>query len=241
MTWSIVARCETSGHLGIAVSTCAFAVGARVPTIATGLGAIASQAFVNPYYGPRGLKLLAAGAGAVDVVRLLTEADAGRGQRQVHVMDIAGTLAAYTGADCVPWCGHEVRDTFSVAGNMLAGPEVVAETARVFGERKDLDLSLRFLAALKAGEAAGGDKRGKQSAAMLIHDSEDYPLIDIRVDDHADPLSELARLEQVGRERYLHYRKFMPSRARPAGVIDRAEIERLIAASIVEAKATEAR
>jgi uncharacterized Ntn-hydrolase superfamily protein len=231
MTWSIVAQDEKTGHIGIAVSTCAFAVGARVPFIATGI-AVATQAFVNPYYGYRGLELLRAGAPAEDVVRILTGADEGRGQRQVHVMDRSGRFAAYTGEDCVPWCGHLVCDRFSVAGNMLAGEQVIAETARVFAASPDMPLARRFLAALKAGEAAGGDKRGKQSAAILIHDEEEYPLLDIRVDDHADPLAELARLEEVSRGRFLHYRKFMPSRANPAGITDRAEIERRIAESI---------
>lgn len=237
MTWSIVARDEATGQIGIGVSTCAFAVGARVPFIATGVGAIASQAFVNPFYGARGLELLRAGASAEDVIRILTAADAGRGQRQVHVMDRDGRIAAYTGADCVPWCGHLIRDSFSVAGNMLAGPEVIAETARVFAEARHLPFARRFLAALKAGEEAGGDKRGKQSAALLIHDGEEYPLIDIRVDDHRDPIGELTRLEGVAHERYLHYRKFMPSRALPAGITDRAEIERLITESMAASAA----
>jgi uncharacterized Ntn-hydrolase superfamily protein len=115
---------------------------------------------------------------------------------------------------------------------MLAGPAVVDDTARVFGENKDLPFAQRLLTALKAGEKAGGDKRGKQSAALLIHDEEEYPLIDIRVDDHTDPLAELVRLEEVSRGRYMHYRKFMPSRANPFGITDRAEIERRIAESI---------
>ncbi len=232
MTWSIVAHDPETGQIGVAVTTCAFAVGARVPFVATGVGAIATQAFVNPFYGHRGLELLRAGASAEDVIRIVTAADAGRGQRQVHVMDNARRFAAYTGADCVPWCGHLIRGTFSVAGNMLAGPEVIAETARVFSASGHLPLAQRFIAALNAGEAAGGDKRGRQSAAILTHDDEEYPFIDIRVDDHANPLEELARLEAVSRDRYVHYRKFMPSRARPAGVIDRDEIERGIAESI---------
>lgn len=237
MTWSIVARDEASGHIGVAVATCAFAVGARVPSIANGVGAVASQAFTNPYYGPRGLELLRAGASAEDVIRILTANDEGRGQRQAHVMDSQHRIAVHTGAECVPWCGHLIRQNFSVAGNMLAGPEVIEETARVFVEMEGQPLARRFLAALKAGEAAGGDKRGKQSAAILIHDDEEYSLLDIRVDDHVDPLTELTRLEQVSRQRFAHYRKFLPSRARPAGVIDRAEIERLIAQSVAEAKA----
>ena len=232
MTWSIVARDEASGQIGVAVATCAFAVGARVPFVATGVGAVATQAFVNPFYGYRGLELLRAGAPAADVVRILTAADEGRGQRQVHVMDARGRIAAYTGADNVSWCGHLVRETFSVAGNMLAGPAVVEETARVFADGRKLPLARRFLAALRAGEAAGGDKRGKQSAALVVHDEEEYALLDIRVDDHPDPLAELARLEGVSRGRYLQYRKMMPSRADPAGVTDRAEIERRIAESI---------
>ncbi len=239
MTWSIVARDPATGQIGIAVATCAFAVGARVPSIATGVGAVASQAFTSPYYGPRGLELLRAGKSAEEVVRILTTEDEGRGQRQLHVMDGAHRLAAYTGAECVPWCGHLLRETFSVAGNMLAGPEVIEETARVFSERGDLPFARRLLAAMQAGEATGGDKRGKQSAALLIHDDETYSLLDIRVDDHPDPLTELCRLERVAGERYLHYRKFMPSRANPFGVTDRAEIERGIARSIADAKAAE--
>ncbi|WP_284179586.1 DUF1028 domain-containing protein [Rhabdaerophilum sp. SD176] len=232
MTWSIIAKDATTGQIGIAVSTCAFAVGARVPFIETGTGAIASQAFVNPFYGLRGMALLRAGATAQQALDILTAQDEGRGQRQAHIRDHAGRIAAYTGADCVPWCGHLVRETFSVAGNMLAGPEVIAETARVFEGRTDLPFAKRLIAALKAGEAAGGDKRGKQSAALLIHDDEEYALFDLRVDDHADPLAELERLERVAHERYLHYRKVMPRRGDPSGVTNRDDIERLIAQSI---------
>src|SRR5689334_16736742 len=118
MTWSIIARDEKTGRVGIAVATCAFAVGARVPYIRTGIGAIASQARTNPFFGPRGLALLAAGASAQDTVRMLMVADDGRDHRQVHCMDRQGTFAAATGSACVGWCGHIVRDQFSVAGNM---------------------------------------------------------------------------------------------------------------------------
>lgn len=232
MTWSIVARDVTTGQIGVAVSTCAFAVGARVPFVETGTGAIATQAFVNPFYGIRGLALLRAGADAAATVEMLTRADDGRGQRQLHMMDRAGRIAAYTGADCVPWCGHLVRDTFSVAGNMLVGPEVIEETARAYEAAAALPFARRLIVALQAGEAAGGDKRGKQSAALLIHDDEEYALFDLRVDDHVAPLQELERLERVAHERYLHYRKVMPSRDNPAGVTSRDEIERLIAESI---------
>ena len=232
MTWSIVARDPLTGQIGIGVATCAFAVGARVPFIATGIGAVASQAFINPFYGYRGLKLLKAGASAADVISIVTAGDEGRGDRQVHVMDSANRLATYTGANCVPWAGHLIRGHFSVAGNMLAGPQVIEETARVFAAENQMPFAQRFITALKAGEAAGGDKRGRQSAAILTHDEEEYPLIDIRVDDNPDPLAELARLEAVSRERYVHFRTCMPSRANPSGVIGREEIERKIAQSM---------
>lgn len=232
MTWSIIAHDKATGAFGIAVTTCAFAVGARVPFVATGVGAIATQAFVNPYYGYRGLELLRAGAAPDDVLRIVTAADEGRAQRQAHVMDMRFRFAAYTGEACVPWCGHLVREGFSVAGNMLAGPQVIEETAAAFEKAKRKPLAERFIAALRAGQAAGGDKRGKQSAGMLIHDAEEYPLYDLRVDDHGEPIEELARLLGVANERYIHYRKFMPSRESPAGVADRAEIERRIAESM---------
>lgn len=235
MTWSIVAKDPATGQIGIAVSTCAFAVGARVPFIATGVGAVASQAFVNPFYGLRGLELLRAGASASEVIGIVTASDEGRGDRQVHVMDTKGRFAAHTGDTCVPWAGHLIRDHFSVAGNMLAGPQVIEETASVFAAESALPFARRFIAALRAGEAAGGDKRGKQSAAILIHDGEEYPLIDLRVDDHADPLAELARLEAVSRERYIHYRTCMPSRSNPSGILGREEIERRIAESMAAA------
>ncbi len=234
MTWSIIARDPASGRIGIAVATRFFAVGALVPHIRTGTGAIASQAFINPHYGPRGLALLEAGAGADEVVGRLTSADEGRDNRQLHAMDRQGGFAAYTGAACIDWCGHQIRETFSVAGNMLAGPAVLAETIRAYEAQAALPFARRLLAAMGAGEAAGGDKRGRQSAALLIHDGEDYPLYDLRVDDHADPLAELARLEQVARQRFVHFRRQMPSRAAPSGLTDRGRLEALTAQSIAE-------
>jgi uncharacterized Ntn-hydrolase superfamily protein len=169
MTWSIVARDETSGAMGVAVSTKFFAVGARVPAIEVGAGAMASQALTNPLHRRRGLALLREGVPAQDVIRLLGEPDAGREHRQLHIMDRDGRFAAHTGAECVPWCGHLIRATFSVAGNMLAGPEVIADTARAYEAQAALPFPRRLIAALRAGEAAGGDKRGKQAAALLIY------------------------------------------------------------------------
>ncbi len=237
MTWSIIAHDVKTGMVGLAVSTCAFAVGARVPSIETGVGVVASQSFVNPFYGPQALALLKQGASAQEAVDAITRADEGRSQRQVHIMDNQFRFAAFTGDGCVDWCGHLIRETYSVAGNMLAGPQVIETTADFYAAHPELPFAQRLLSALKAGEDAGGDKRGKQSAALLIHDQEDYAYLDIRVDDHADPLAELMRVEEKSRGRYMHYRKFMPSKSSPFGIIDRQELESLIAASMAaEAK-----
>jgi len=122
----------------------------------------------------------------------------------------------------------------SVAGNMLAGPRVIEDTAAAFAANANLPLPRRLIAALKAGEAAGGDKRGKQSAALIVYSSEEYPELDLRVDDHADPLAELERLEAVSRERFTHFRAFLPTRANPSGVFDRATIEAGIAAGLAK-------
>jgi uncharacterized Ntn-hydrolase superfamily protein len=233
VTWSIIARDDITGEVGIAVATKFFAVGARVPYIEVGAGALATQALMNPLYGRAGLALLRQGVPAAEVVRQLTDADAGSAHRQLHVMDVAGGFAAHTGSACVEWCGHLIRDTFSVAGNMLAGPQVVEATAAAYAGSHGLPLARRLIAALKAGETAGGDKRGRQSAALLIYSTEEYADLDLRVDDHADPLAELERLERVSRERWVHFRKFLPRRGDPVGTTDRdvinAEIERAVA------------
>jgi uncharacterized Ntn-hydrolase superfamily protein len=149
-------------------------------------------------------------------------------------MDKQGRLAAHTGGACIDWCGHRLCGSFSVAGNMLAGPAVLDETARAYEAHMAMPFTRRLIHAMRAGEAAGGDKRGKQSAALLVHDDEDYPLYDLRVDDHADPLAELARLEEVARQRWVHFRRQMPSRTRPSGLVDRGDIDALISQSIAE-------
>ncbi len=234
MTWSMIARDDDTGRVGIIVATRFFAVGALVPHIKTGVGAVATQAFINPFYGPQGLALLQAGASADDTVKFLTSADEGRAHRQVHVMDRHGQFAAFTGDDCVDWCGHEISKTFSVAGNMLAGPRVIEDTAATYISEANMPFARRLIAAMQSGERAGGDKRGKQSAALLIHDEQDYPLLSLRVDDHPDPLTELVRLEEVAREHFLHFRRMMPSRDNPGGFAARPDLEDRIAASIAE-------
>jgi uncharacterized Ntn-hydrolase superfamily protein len=224
MTWSIVAR-SRSGAFGVAIASRFFAVGALCPHAHSGIGALATQALVNPLYGPRGLTMLSQGLDAADVVYALVDADGGREHRQLHVIDAEGHIAAHTGIQCIEWCGQIAGDGFSVAGNMLAGPRVIEDTAQAYDAGSDLPFAERLIAAMEAGEAAGGDKRGKQAAALLICSSEAYPFLDLRVDDHSEPLTELLRLYVRSLERYQPFVACLPSRARPAGMTDRAQIE----------------
>ena len=229
MTWSIIARDKNTGQFGIAVATRFFAVGALAPHLKSRLGAIATQALVNVFYGTDGLRLLEQGASAKEVVAAVTAADAGRDHRQVHVIDVQGTTAAHTGKSCVDWCGHLAGDNFSVAGNMLASPDVIKDTAAAYASNAALFFPRRLIAAMRAGEAAGGDKRGKQSAALIICGKEEWPDLNLRVDDHSDPLAELERLESVSRERFVHFMRMLPSRSNRVGVTDRDVIESKLA------------
>jgi uncharacterized Ntn-hydrolase superfamily protein len=236
MTWSIIARDNATGQFGIAVATRFFAVGARVPFIAAGFGAIATQALVNPYYGIDGVRLLREGREPHAIVDALIAADAGRETRQLHIMDVSGRIASHTGRHCIDWCGHIEGSGFSIAGNMLAGAQVLDETAKAYVANEGLPFPQRLLAAMRAGEAAGGDKRGKQSAALLIYGEEEWSDLDLRVDDHADPLAELERLEAVSREHWAHFRKILPTRKNPAGITDRKIIDATIEAAIAGRK-----
>ena len=162
MTWSIIAR-DAAGAFGIAIASRFFAVGALCPHAARGVGALATQALMNPLYGSRGLGLLAGGARAADVVAALTAPDEGRDHRQVHVIDAGGTGAAYTGAACIDWCGHLVRDGFSVAGNMLAGPRVLDDTAAAFAATAGLPFAERLIA---SHVGAQSERRARLLAAL---------------------------------------------------------------------------
>ena len=227
MTWSIIAR-DASGAFGVAIATRFFAVGALCPHAQSRVGALSTQALVNPHYGAQALELLGKGLTAPEVVQRLIAPDEGRDHRQLHVIDAAGRIAQHTGAQCVDWAGAVAGEGFSVAGNMLANEQVIQQTARAFHESKK-PFAERLISALRAGEAVGGDKRGKQSAALLICSTEDYPELNLRVDDHADPLAELNRLYHKAHERFVPYLKCSPSKARPWGVLDRAVIEQEIA------------
>jgi uncharacterized Ntn-hydrolase superfamily protein len=227
MTWSILARDPATGALGAAVATRFFAVGALAIHVEGGVAALATQALINPMYAVHGMPRLRAGEAPETVVAALLAADAGRAHRQLHILDGTGRIAAHTGTDCVDWCGSVRGIGVSVAGNMLAGSEVVARTLSAF-ETAMGSMAERLLTALEAGEAAGGDKRGKQSAALKVCTRDPYPDLDIRADDHPDPLAELRRLLAVSQERFALFRRFLPGADSPCGVFDRAVIEAAI-------------
>ncbi|MGF0537448.1 DUF1028 domain-containing protein [Agrobacterium sp. ES01] len=234
MTWSIVARDPASGYLGIAVASRFFAAGAVVSHIRGGIGAIATQAFINPTYGIDGLELLDRGYQLTEILCRLTSRDDGSAQRQLHLIDAQGHNHAFTGELCMDWAGHIVSQDVSVAGNMLVGPQVIEATLDAYQANAELPFAERLLMAMDAGEAEGGDKRGRQSAALKIHRDQDYPWLDLRVDDHAEPLVELRRLHAVAQERFVYIADTMPTRLNPHGMIDRREIDTKI--SELEAK-----
>ncbi|HTW69514.1 MAG TPA: DUF1028 domain-containing protein [Acetobacteraceae bacterium] len=232
MTWSILARDPATGAFGVAVASRFFAVGAICPHVEGNVAALATQALVNPMYAVHAMPRLRDGEAAEAVLSSLVAPDPGADQRQFHILDAAGRIAQHTGANCVAWAGHVRADNVSVAGNMLAGPQVVQRTMASYLAATGT-LAERLLAAMQAGEAAGGDKRGRQSAALKICARDPYPDLDIRADDHADPLAELWRLYRVSRERYAVFRRFLPGTDSPWGVFDRAVIDAAIARDCV--------
>lgn len=199
MTFSIVARSADGSQWGVAVASKFLAVGAAVPAAAYGVGAIATQSFANLAYRPEGLRRLAEGGTAQQVLDALTAADDLRDQRQAGIVDRDGNAATFTGSACNGWAGGRTGDGYAVQGNILTGPEVLDAMATAF-ETTGGPLARRLLAALTAGDEAGGDRRGRQSSCLqVVSEGGGYGggsdvLVDLRVDDHAAPLPELARL-----------------------------------------------
>ncbi len=212
MTFSIAARCARTGMLGVATSSKALAAGGGVPYIKTSAGAIASQSFVNPYLGIDGLVLLEQGLSAERALERLLEDDPGRDLRQLGIIDREGRVAAYTGARCIPWAGHLLGGAYVCLGNILAGEEVVKAMARAFEVSEDEELPERLLRALEAGQQAGGDRRGRQSAGIQVAAGEEYPYCDLRVDDHPDPIMELRRVFEVYRREQPFWQMMLPRR-----------------------------
>ncbi len=216
-TFSIAARCPRTRMLGVGVSTAVPAVGGLCSFVAPRIGAVATQSWVNPYLGIDGLALLKSGMPAKAALDKLVAGDPGREVRQVGIVDAQGGAAAFTGRECTPWHGHEVGDGFTVQGNMLVSGETVAAMAATARATVALSLPERLMRVLEAGQEAGGDKRGKQSAYIKVHDAEEYPYLDIGVDDHPSPVVELRRVYEVARAQCLPFVNGLSTRRSSVG------------------------
>jgi len=201
-TFSIIAFDPETGALGVAVQSRFLAVGSVVPWARAGVGAVATQALANFNYGPRGLQLLSRGKTAAETVEALISADEEREHRQLGVVDAAGRAANFTGGECFEWAGGVTGEHYAAQGNILVGWETVEALAKTF-EDSPGDLAGRLLAALETGQAAGGDSRGKQSAALLVvregggYGGDNDRVVDLRVDDHPEPIRELLRIRDL--------------------------------------------
>lgn len=223
-TYSIAAHDPASGELGVAVQSRFFGVGTVVPWAQAGVGAIATQAAANIRYGPEGLRRLAEGASPAEVIEQLTAADDQRDSRQCGVVDARGRSAAYTGTACLPFASHRTGPHFAIQGNILAGPGVLDAMRREFLRARETphsELADWLTAALQAAEDAGGDRRGRQSAALLVvRDQAGYGgagdrFIDLRVEDHPDPTRELARLLEIHKDFYASKHRRKPEPGKP--------------------------
>jgi len=225
MTWSIAAHDPATGAFAVAVATRAFAVGASCPFVRAGVGAVSTQSMTNRYLGPAVLDAMERGIAPAAAIEGALSGDDGKHLRQIHAVDRFGRTAAWTGDNCVLWCGSASAPHISVAGNMLAGEAVVRDTLAAMQSNTTLKLPERLMAAMEAGEEAGGDRRGRQSAAMLMVTTEDFPDLNLRVDDHATPLAELRRLLGIWSVERAPGLALQPRKADPAGLIDLDAIE----------------
>jgi uncharacterized Ntn-hydrolase superfamily protein len=212
LTFSFAARDPRNGMLGVAVSSKALAAGGGVPYVRKGAGAIASQSFVNPYLGIDGLVLLEQGLPAERAVEHLIEGDPGRELRQLGIVGVDGRTAAYTGERCIPWAGHVLGGGYVCLGNILVGERVVVAMAKEFERAVDEELPERLMQVLEAGQAAGGDRRGRQSAGIYVIAGEEYPWCDLRVDDHEDPVPELRRVFELWKREQPFWQMMLPRR-----------------------------
>lgn len=211
-TFSIVARDKVTGEMAVAVQSHWFSVGSIVSWGKSGVGVVATQSFVNPAYGPNGLKMIEEGKSAAETLEYLVSLDEGKDVRQVAMLDAKGKVAAFTGEKCIVSASHIVGDNYSVQANMMLNDKVVPAMAKAFEENADLPLAERVVKVLLAAQEAGGDIRGKQSAALIVVNAKPVEnpwmdkKIDLRVDDHQEPLQELERLLKVHRA-YDHLNK----------------------------------
>ncbi|NOQ91762.1 MAG: DUF1028 domain-containing protein [Flavobacteriaceae bacterium] len=202
-TFSIVARDKNTGEMAVAVQSHWFAVGNLVSWGKSGVGVVATQSFINPAYGPNGLKLMAEGKSAKEALEFLISEDEGRNVRQVAMLDVHGNASSYTGKNCITYANQIIGDNFSVQANMMLNDKVVPAMAEAFKVYKDLPLAERVLKVLQAAQNEGGDIRGKQSAAIIVVGPKIIlepwkdKLVDLRIDDHKNPIAELERLLKV--------------------------------------------
>lgn len=219
-TFTIVAHDRSSGACGVAISSRMPAIGALTVFAHADLGAVATQALINPLLGVDALELL----GSLPAEQALEGAlakDPDPDSRQVVVVDGQGRSAAHTGTMTHPWCGHRTGDGFAVAGNILTGADTLDAMVDAWSEKSDLTFDERLLGALEAGQAAGGDRRGRQSAALYVHTGNPYPYLDLRVDEHPDPVAELRRVHGVARRELLPFVAALPTRDNPHGSFER--------------------
>lgn len=216
-TFSIVGRCERTGQLGVAVSTADVAAGRLVTWARAGVGAVATQSWPSLYLAIDALQLMADGSGAREALDRVLADDPGRAVRQLGAVDAAGGCATFSGDDCTEWYGGETGPGFAAQGNMLVRGETVSAMGASFRSTAELELAERLLQSLEAGQDAGGDKRGRQCAALLVVDREAYPLWDLRVDEHPLPVAELRRVYEIARLQLLPFVQGLPTRANPLG------------------------
>jgi len=216
-TFSIVGRCKRTGQLGVAVSTADVGAGRMVTWAKAGVGAVATQSWPNLYLAIDGLRLMAEGKTADAALERVIREDPGREVRQLGMVDARGGSATFSGRDCTDWFGGVNGPGFAAQGNMLIRGETVSAMAQAFESGHDLDLGERLMRALEAGQAAGGDKRGRQCSALLVVDREEFPLWDLRVDEHPQPVAELRRIYEVARLDLLPFVQGLPTRENPLG------------------------
>jgi len=226
-TFSIVGRCPRTRLLGVGVASKYLAVGAVCSHTQAEVGAISTQAFGNPYLGIDGLDLLQQGLGAQETLERLLKQDPGRQKRQLIIIDKDGQTAAFTGTLTSAWCGHLQGDNFAVAGNMLSGEKVIQAMAASFEQSSEEELAERLLRALEAGQAAGGDRRGRQAAHLQVVHTEAWKYVDLRVDEHADPVAELRRIFELAKRELFPFRQLYPTRSNPGSDWDLDEYRRI--------------
>jgi uncharacterized Ntn-hydrolase superfamily protein len=227
-TYSLVGRCARTGELGACVASAVPAVGAICLRGRSGVGIVSTQSWVNPYLADSALDAMAAGAQAADALHAAMAADDAADFRQIGVIAAAGPGAAWTGVACTPWAGQREGADFAAQGNMLTGPEVIDAMAGTFAADAAAPLEERLMRALEAAQAAGGDKRGRQSAALLVLGTETYPRVDLRVDEHAAPIAELRRVLTIATAQLAPFVAGMPRRGGPTAPAPRHVVDMLL-------------